>query len=252
MAKIDKSQYTKLEWRKIKEQRRVEKQRSRDQKTLVVNPNTSINITNANIRSSKNKIAFVLGNGMSRRNIPIDELKKHGTVYACNAVYRSDTPDFLVAVDVKMILEINKSGYQKNNQVWTNPNRAYDRMQGFNYFQPSKGWSSGPTALWLASQHNYEKIYILGFDYKGIDDGNKKGYKFNNIYADTRNYKASHDSATFFGNWLRQTKSVVQEHTEIKYIRVILQDNYRPEELNKFNNFTTMTVEDFIKFFALP
>ena len=64
-----------------------------------------------------------------------------------------------MAVDVKMVIEINETGYQKKNVVWTNPNRAYDKMEGFNYFKPNKGWSSGPTALWLASGHGYNKIY---------------------------------------------------------------------------------------------
>ena len=48
-------------------------------------------------------IAFVLGNGESRKGIQIEDLKKHGTVFACNGVYRTDTPDFLVAVDPKMV-----------------------------------------------------------------------------------------------------------------------------------------------------
>jgi hypothetical protein len=52
------------------------------------------------------KPAFVLGNGESRRGIKIADLKNHGTVYACNGVYRTEQPDFLVAVDPKMILEI--------------------------------------------------------------------------------------------------------------------------------------------------
>ena len=50
--------------------------------------------------------AFVLGNGESHKGILIVDLKKQGTVFACNAVYRSETPDFLIAVDPKMILEI--------------------------------------------------------------------------------------------------------------------------------------------------
>ena len=184
---------------------------------------------------------------MSRENIDLSELKALGKVYACNAVYRTFAPDYLVAVDVKMVLEINKSGYQKKNQVWTNPNRAYDRMQGLNFFQPSKGWSSGPTALWLASQHGYEKIYILGFDYKGLGDGSK----FNNIYANTQNYKKADDGATFFGNWLRQTKSVINENSNTNYIRVIAPDNYNPEELNKSKNYSLCKISDFKKIFQL-
>ena len=47
-------------------------------------------------------IAFVLGNGESRKGIDIDDLKQKGTVYACNAVYRTHKPHWLVAVDPKM------------------------------------------------------------------------------------------------------------------------------------------------------
>lgn len=240
MAKVDKSQYTKEEWRKVREQRRLQKQLS---KKPIPEDFQFIEGPTKNIGLEKKRNAFVLGNGTSRSFLDLENLRPYGNSYACNAVYRTFSPDYLVAVDTKMILEINKSGYQKKHEVWTNPNKAYSRMQGFNYFNPSKGWSSGPTALWLASQHGYETIYILGFDYRGLDEGTK----FNNIYADSQNYKKSSDGATFFGNWLRQTKSVVQQHQNIRYIRVIAPDNYCPEELNKFSNFSTITIETFKK-----
>ncbi len=236
MSKIDKRQFSKQEWHRIREERRVAKLQKRISKI----PTTSEEKTT-------NKIAFVLGNGISREDILLEEISKIGKVYACNAVYRTFAPDYLIAVDVKMVLEINKSGYQKKNEVWTNPNRAFDRMQGLNFFQPSKGWSSGPTALWLASQHSYEKIYILGFDYRGLNEGQK----FNNIYANTNNYKKSDDGATFFGNWLRQTKAVIQENKNINYVRVITSDNYNPEELNKFSNYSVCLKDDFKKIFSL-
>ena len=57
------------------------------------------------------EIAFVLGNGESRKGIQIEDLKKHGTVFACNGVYRNERPDFLVAVDPKMLLEIGETDY---------------------------------------------------------------------------------------------------------------------------------------------
>ena len=197
------------------------------------------------IKKQNNQLAFVLGNGTSRKSVDVEKISKIGKIYGCNALYRTFAPDYLVAVDVKMILEITKTGYQKKHTVWSNPNKAYGGIPNLNLFQPSKGWSSGPTALWLAAQHSYEKIYILGFDYKGIEN------KFNNMYADTANYKKSQDSATFFGNWLRQTKNVIQENPNIQFIRVITADNYQPEELNKFSNFTTILLEDFKKIYQL-
>jgi len=239
MAKIDKSQYTKAEWKVIRHKRRL-------QKSIEKN---SVDLTEENKKSAtiNNNVAFVLGNGTSRKGLNPFAIQQYGPVYGCNALYREFEPDYLVCVDAKMIIEVNKTGYQNTHEVWTNPNKAFQSFKNFNYFNPSKGWSSGPTALWLAAQHSYDRIYILGFDYKGLEDGRR----LNNVYADTLNYKKSHEGATFFGNWLRQTVSVIKENPTTNFFRVIQADNYRPEELNKFDNLKTITVEDFKKMFNI-
>ena len=234
MAKLDKTNLTKSQAAHAMANRKLVKQQLKyDQ--------------NERPATFKSHVAFVLGNGTSRKSIDPNALIEYGKIYGCNALYRTFNPDYLIAVDSKMILEIHKSGYQNNNEVWTNPNRSYTNIKNINYFNPSKGWSSGPTALWLATQHKYEKIFILGFDYKGLQDGKK----LNNMYADTKNYKKSTDSATFFGNWLRQTVSVVKENQNIQFYRVITSDNYIPQELNNFNNLKHMYVEDFKKMFNI-
>jgi len=234
MAKIDKTLYTKEEWRIIKNRRRLEKELQKQKQRIAETKH-----------SAKTSIAFVLGNGVSRKSILPEDLQKHGRVYGCNALYRTFSPDYLIAVDVKMILEISRSGYQNTNQVWTNHNKAYSEIKNINYFQPSKGWSSGPTALWLAAEHEYEDIYILGFDFQGLDNGSK----FNNLYADTKNYKKSNEAATFYGNWLRQTKQVIRDNKKTNFHRVIAPDNYQPIELNNFDNFSTIELGDFKKIF---
>lgn len=244
MAKLDKTKYSKEEASRLMEIRRLEKQSPII--TKVVEVEKTLPIDNNRYQHNQQN-SFVLGNGVSRASIDPEDLKKYGPIYGCNALYRTFRPDYLIAVDVKMILEINKSGFQHHNQVWTNHNKSYNGIKNLNYFQPSKGWSSGPTALWLASQHSHKRIFILGFDYKGLKDG----AKFNNVYADSPNYKKSQDSATFFGNWLRQTVSVVKEHEKTEYIRVITSDNYCPEELNKLVNYKTIHLEEFKKMFVL-
>ena len=189
------------------------------------------------------KTAFVLGNGTSRKPINLDNLKTKGTIYGCNALYREFDPDYLVAVDTKMILEINKAGYQHSNSVWTNPNKAYSKFTGFNYFNPSKGWSSGPTALNLASDHNNDTMYILGFDYTGIDD------KVNNIYSSTYNYKKVNERATFHGNWLKQTTIICQKFSKKRYIRVLGDNPFIPKEFASLRNLSHITVEEFKNIF---
>ena len=60
-------------------------------------------------------IMFCLGNGNSRKEFDLDELKKYGTVIGSNAIYRDFTPDILVALDSRMSHEVYRSGYCFNN-----------------------------------------------------------------------------------------------------------------------------------------
>jgi len=104
------------------------------------------------------KKAFVLGNGFGRKHIDLHKLKAHGTVYGCNALYREFVPDHLVCVDTKMIIEVADAGYNKHYSVWSNENKLTRATPNINIINPNKGWSSGPTAMLLASQHGYNEI----------------------------------------------------------------------------------------------
>jgi hypothetical protein len=189
----------------------------------------------------RSKPAFVLGNGKSRAKLQLTSLKQYATVYACNAIYRDYSPDYLIAVDTKMVDEIVKSGFHNFNSVWTNPNRSVHKLENINLFNPHKGWSSGPTALWFATQHQHQEIYIFGFDFQGI------GGKFNNVYADTFNYKKSSDSETYHGNWLNQTYLTIKENINIEFYRVIESNNYIPDKLSELPNLEHIKYSDFVK-----
>ncbi len=200
--------------------------------------------------------AFVLGNGTSRKGIKIEDLKKHGTTFACNAVFRTESPDFLIAVDPKMIFEIGESDYPKKNQVWSNYNHQYEKKSNITnhiqWFKPSLGWSSGPTALKMAADKGFDTIYILGFDYKGHPrDSKGQRYKLNNMFADTRNYKRSIDEATFYGNWMNQTKRVLQDYSKIKFFRVVNRDSFKPHDLEFNKNFNNIDIGEFTKIYNL-
>lgn len=198
-------------------------------------------------------VAFVLGNGESRKGIQIEDLKKHGKVFACNGVYRNDRPDVLVAVDPKMMLEIAESDYMENNVVWSNYNVVYKKnpkiMNNAQFFQPSLGWSSGPTALRYATEFKPKTIYILGFDYAGHTKDKYK--KFNNVFKDTRNYKKSNEDATFYGNWMNQTKNVLKENPDISFVRVTPVNWFRPKDLEWNKNLKHMDIEEFLKIHSL-
>ena len=138
-----------------------------------------------------------------------------------------------------MVNEIIDAGYHKTHQVWTNPNKGVVTKVGVNFFSPHKGWSSGPTALWFAASKGHKNIYILGFDYQGLAG------KFNNVYADTFNYKKSQDTATYHGNWLSQTDKVVKEFRTIKFYRVINDGAFIPDQLSSNSNLQHISAKDF-------
>jgi len=201
-------------------------------------------------------IAFVLGNGESRKGIEINDLIAKGTVFACNGVYRTHRPHWLIAVDPKMMLEIAETDYVAHNKVYSNFNAQYQKHQKLldhvTWSKPSLGWSSGPTALRLACDKQFKDIYILGFDYQGHNDGtNKSRFRFNNVFKDTRNYKKSQDEATFYGNWMNQTKRCLQDFQDAQFHRVIPEGWFRPKDLEWKDNMDHLTTEEFSAKFDL-
>ena len=190
--------------------------------------------------NQQNNVAFVLGNGTSRLSLNHNSLLDKGIVYACNAMYREFEPHYLIAVDVKMVNEIVASGYNKTHAVWTNPNKGISTKHHLNLFNPHKGWSSGPTALWFASEQGHRDIYIFGFDYQGLQG------RFNNMYADTYNYKKTSDTATFHGNWLSQTERTIKDFRHTQYYRVINPGDFVPDQLGiQVKNIKHITYDDF-------
>jgi hypothetical protein len=190
------------------------------------------------------RTAFVIGNGTSRKKFKLDTLTGNGIVYACNAVYRDGFyPDYLIAVDPKMIHEMVANNIQYDCSVWTNYNKAYEKYVGLNYFTPNKGWSSGPTALHKAITDGCEDIYILGFDFVGLDNG----ARVNNIYAGSKNYKGAHEPATYYGNWLRQTETCVKTNTDRQFIRVVKEEDFAPTQFNSYKNYKTITYKQLNK-----
>jgi hypothetical protein len=180
----------------------------------------------------------VFGNGRTRLNIDFDEVRSYGPIYACNAVYREYTPDYLIAVDRKMINEIKNSNYNTSN-VYTYDNIDRRQYKNFNFIEPNLGWSSGPTALYLASKTMPKEVYIFGFDFEGLNG------KLNNVYADTFNYKSRDDKATYYGNWIKQTEKVIKDNLNIKYIRVSIPNFF--EVKWPYDNYNQILYEDFRK-----
>jgi len=56
------------------------------------------------------KRVFCIGNGESRKGFDLEQLRPHGKIYGCNAIYRDFMPDVLTAVDHGIMHEIYHAG----------------------------------------------------------------------------------------------------------------------------------------------
>lgn len=170
--------------------------------------------------------AFIVGNGESRLMFPIKDLKGHGVIYGCNAIYRDhpDLCDVIFAVNQDMYDEI-KSAKQCNprlsfelvgpdnisswNYILPNdiagdvPNglKIYRQWQGGDAkrgvyktrdFSHNKG--SGCSAVLHAAEQGIKNICILGFDILGArqfemsTEMQSFSRQQNNVYKNTNNY----------------------------------------------------------------
>lgn len=184
-------------------------------------------------------IAFVLGNGVSRKAVDLNLLQERGSIYGCNRLYQEFTPTALVATDRPIATEIQESG-------WSGRNRFYTRhpIPGLGAQPVPKkyfGSSSGPICASIAASDNHQKIYLLGFDMGPAENG-----LFNNVYADTPLYKKSTDQPTFTGNWIKQIRQVVTDFGDRKWIRVRGTTTARIPELESLVNLSHMPMDQFL------
>ena len=183
--------------------------------------------------------AFVLGNGVSRQHINVDTLLKLGTVYGCNALYRTHTPHVLVATDRPISAAIQESGYSSKNKFYTRrpiPGLGAHRVPDA-YF----GFSSGPIAVSIAAADGHKTVYLAGFDLGPVSDN-----RFNNVYAGTEFYKAHDAAPTFTGNWVRQLCTVMTNFPNTQFIRVCGVTTSIIPELQSLLNIKTQSIDDFI------
>jgi len=182
--------------------------------------------------------AFVLGNGLSRAGIDVNELAKAGGVYGCNALYRTHSATALVATDRPIAEEIQNSGYAKSNKFYTRRPLPGSGAQPVPkaYF----GYSYGPIAIALAAIDGQQPIYLLGFDLGPGLDG-----RFNNLYADTQHYKRLGSQPTFTGNWIKQATRVMRDFPNQRFIRVYGDTTHEIGEFGRLHNYERMALKQF-------
>ena len=124
---------------------------------------------------------FCIGNGESRKNFNLDQLKPHGKIYGCNALYREYTPDVLVSVDHGIMHEIYQSGYCYKNETWF------------------RDWTRVP-------EHMYESMVYAGLSQVDIEELNKWHIKNENKKIDEKEFVMHGANLSGLVTILRQNK----------------------------------------------
>jgi hypothetical protein len=187
---------------------------------------------------------FVLGNGVSRQGIDLDQLRQHGKIYGCNALHREFVPDVLVATDRPIATAIQESGYALKHQFHTR--RPLDNLGANPVPKPYFGFSSGPIAVALAAEHGASKIYMLGFDMGPI-----KNNQINNIYAGTEFYKPQTSMPTFTGNWIKQLTQITKDFPDCEFVRVHGPTTAAITQFESIKNFKKMDLSTFFSSFNI-
>ena len=190
-------------------------------------------------------IAFVLGNGVSRKSVSLAQAKAVGPIYGCNALYRDFTPDCLVARDKPIADEIQNSGYSSTNRFYTR--RPTHQLGAQEIPQKYYGNSSGPIACAIAALDGNCKIFMLGFDM-----GPDHAQRFNNIYAGTDFYKKVDAVPTFTGNWIRQIVQIAKDFSSTTFVRVIGDTTAEIAEFRVVSNIQHMPMAEFLERLANP
>jgi hypothetical protein len=184
--------------------------------------------------------AFVLGNGVSRKNINLHQLKIHGNIYGCNALYREYTPDVLVATDLPIATQIQQSGYSAKNRFYTR--RPLPNLGAKTVPKEYYGNSSGPIACAIAALDGHNQIYMLGFDL-----GGDQNQLFNNIYADTEFYKKTGSHPTYAGNWINQLIKIAKNYPNLEFCRVHGDTTSTIDEFSKISNIRRLSMSEFVQ-----
>jgi hypothetical protein len=182
---------------------------------------------------------FVFGNGESRKNIDISNIKipKIG----CNALHRDFQVNHLICVDRRMVNEAIRVNYNKKCKIYTRRdwwasyrlNQNVHQVPELPYTGNTKPddpfhWGSGPYAILLAATLS-DKIKIAGFDLYSKDK------KINNLYKGTENYETADKKAVDPRFWIYQIGKVF-EYFPNKQFTVYTEESWnQPDSWKKDN-----------------
>ena len=194
---------------------------------------------------------FIIANGESRRGFDLNKLKDKGYIIGMNVLPIAENfwPDALVSVDIATVKWISERDVPDKLEMWSYP-RGGVKDPRIVRFPKDWGWSSGPTATRMALEYKYfKKLYILGMDFFGMtktgEINEKNGTQINNMYKGHARYRQANASRTYFGNWLNQMVTNVQNHPTVKFYHIIRPKQTSPANLLAKSNWIDITYDQF-------
>ena len=134
---------------------------------------------------SPENTAYIIGNGASRQPFDLMILRGKGTVFGCNALYRDFSftspkyvlPDFLIAIDDAITVEIESSDFPSNRVIIPPENEKWEPVELHWGRSATKDWNparprsnAGMNAILEAIKKGYGDLYIFGFDSLVVDN----------------------------------------------------------------------------------
>jgi len=190
-------------------------------------------------------IACVIGNGPSRRELDLDCINATMYTYGCNAIYRDFIPNYLISMDWAIVEEILTNNIHHRTNFYTQDAAQFnhisvEKKEHINWLKPmNKRLDSGNSALEVALSHEYETIYMIGFDYN-TDSGTLP-----NVYHGTTNYARNSNvpaATQMASEWKLRLRRLVKEHPDTKFIRV---NGSNTEVTVEATNYSEITTEQF-------
>jgi hypothetical protein len=197
--------------------------------------------------------SLVIGNGESRKSIPLSEYLSRFESYGCNAAYRDLALDHICCYDTRMAREFLSNNtnpktvlYTRSEQVdslSTNTDhivRSFPDLpyQGSLRADHPRHWGSGQFALLLAALGINKNIYIVGFDLFSKDG------LTNNVYKDTKNYNGSLTEAVDPSYWIYQNSKIFDYFSKKNFF-VINEKTWMTPDSWRSSNVSFLSLEDF-------
>jgi hypothetical protein len=183
-------------------------------------------VPNSVVNNQISNQACVIGNGLSRKEFPLEVIFKHHggllgrkklQTYGCNALYRDAKPDFLVVSgeDDGMVAEVAGSGYCDDNVVYASIPHIMRHPEKFYSIPQDLAWNSGSVAAYLAAFDGHKRVYLLGFDGQDTDTCNY------NVYAGTANYQGARDAQAAPAFLDATMKMIFDTYKNVDFVRVM-------------------------------